>query len=209
MLLCGIINELTASTAEDITTISFFFCQAAIPDLNNTTAVLCGLLSLILDQQPALIIYIQKDYDKSGKQLFDGVNAWYALSRIFIDILKDPLLQRTYLIIDGLDECIYGLPLLLDFVFEDLLANPNVKWIVSSCNWKDIEQSLDIADGKIRLCLELNENSISEAMTIYIHHKVQILVKLKKFDEELLEVVCCYLLSNAHGTFLWVVLVCE
>ncbi|CAG8945733.1 unnamed protein product [Penicillium salamii] len=209
MLLCGIINELTASTAEDTTTISFFFCQAAIPDLNNATAVLRGLLSLILDQQPALITHIQKDYDKSGKQLFDGVNSWYALSRIFIDILKDPLLQRTYLIIDGLDECTHGLPLLLDFVSEDSSANPNVKWIVSSRNWKDIEQSLDTADGKIRLCLELNENSISEAVTIYIHHKVQILAKLKKFDEELLEAVRCHLLSNAHGTFLWVALVCE
>ncbi|CAG8164547.1 unnamed protein product [Penicillium salamii] len=206
MLLCGIINELTAATAEDTTTISFFFCQAALP--------------------PALITHIRKDYDKAGKQLFEGVNAWHALSGIFTSILKDPLLQRTYLIIDGLDQCAHGLPLLLDLVSEDSSANPNVKWIVSSRNWKDIKQSFDTADGKIRICLELNENSISEAVTIYIRHKVQILAKLKKFDEELilstnggcgkhpsqqelLEAVRCHLLSNAHGTFLWVALVCD
>ncbi|CAG8930815.1 unnamed protein product [Penicillium salamii] len=209
MLLCGIINELTASTAEDTTTISFFFCQAAIPDLNNATAVLRGLLSLILDQQPALVTHIQKDYDKAGKQLFEGVNAWYALSRIFTDILQDPLLQKTYLIIDGLDECTHDLPSLLDLVSKSLSANPNVKWIVSSRNRTDIEKCLRNADQKIKLCLELNEKSISEAVAIYIHHKVRILAELNRFDEEILEAVRCHLLTKAHGTFLWVALVCE
>lgn len=118
MLLCGIINELAASTADDTTTISFFFCQAAIPDINNATAALRGLLCLILDKQPALITHLQKAYDKAGKQLFGGVNAWYAISRIFTDILKDSLLQSTYLIIDGLDECTHDLPLLLDLVYN-------------------------------------------------------------------------------------------
>ncbi|KAJ5362433.1 hypothetical protein N7541_003277 [Penicillium brevicompactum] len=209
MLLCGIINELSALNNGNATTISFFFCQAAEPRINNATAVLRGLLYLILDKQPALIPHIQKEYDKAGKQLFEGVNAWHALSRIFTDILKDPLLQSTYLIIDGLDECTHDLSLLLDLVSDNSSANPNVKWIVSSRNWTNIEESLDTANQKIRLCLELNENSISEAVTIYIHYKVQILAKQKKFDEELLEAVRCHLLTNALGTFLWVALVCE
>lgn len=209
MLLCGIINELSGFTDGDTTTISFFFCQAAEPRINNATAVLRGLLYLIIDKQPALILHLQKEYDKAGRQLFEGVNAWHALSRIFTDILQDPLLQSTYLIIDGLDECTHDLPLLLDLVSENASANPNVKWIVSSRNWKNIEESLDTADQKVRLCLELNENSISKAVTIYIHYKVQVLAKQKKFDQELLEAVRCHLLTNAHGTFLWVALVCE
>ncbi|KAJ5741804.1 WD40 repeat-like protein [Penicillium manginii] len=209
MLLCGIINELSALTIGNTTTISFFFCQAAEPRINSATAVLRGLLYLILDKQPALTPHIRKEYDKAGKDLFEGVNAWHALSRIFTDILKDPLLQSTYLIIDGLDECTHDLPLLLDLVSENSSVNPNVKWIVSSRNWTDIEESLDKADQKVRLCLELNENSISEAVIIYIHYKVQILAELKNFDAELLEAVRCHLLSNALGTFLWVALVCE
>lgn len=209
MLLCGIINELSASTDEDKTTISFFFCQAADSHINNATAVLRGLLYMLLDKQPALIPHIRKEYDKAGKQLFEGGNAWYALSRIFNNILKDPLLQSTYIIIDGLDECTQGLPLLLDLVSKNLSANPSVKWIVSSRNWPEIEESFDNMDQKVRLCLELNQNSISKAVTIYIHHNVQILAKLKKFDEGLLETVRHHLLSNARGTFLWVALVCE
>lgn len=209
MLVCGIINELSASTDEDKTTISFFFCQAANSHINKATAVLRGLLYMLLDKQPALIPHIQKEHDKAGKQLFEGGNAWYALSRIFTNILKDPRLQSTYIIIDELDECTQGLPLLLDLVSENSSANPSVKWIVSSRNWPDIEESLDHVDQKVRLCLELNGNSISKAVTIYIHHNVQILAKLKKFDENLLEAVRRHLLSNALGTFLWVALVCE
>ncbi|KAJ6036021.1 hypothetical protein N7540_000300 [Penicillium herquei] len=209
MLLCGIIDELSASTNGNMTTISFFFCQAAEPRINNATAVLRGLLYLILDKQPALIPHIKKEYDKAGKQLFEGVNAWHALKRIFTDMLNDPLLQSTYLIIDGLDECTHDLPLLLDLVSKNSSANPNVKWVVSSRNWTNIEESLDTANQKVRLCLELNENSISEAVAIYIQYKVQMLAELKDFDEELLEAVRCHLLSNAFGTFLWVALVCE
>jgi hypothetical protein len=55
----------------------------------------------------------------------------------------------------------------------------------------------------------LNENSISKAVIIYTYHNVQILAKLKKFDDELVETIRCHLLSNALGTFLWVALVCE
>ncbi|KAJ5569019.1 hypothetical protein N7450_011505 [Penicillium hetheringtonii] len=209
MLLCGIIDELSVLTNGKTTTISFFFCQAAEPRINNATAVLRGLLYLILDKQPALIPYIQKEYDKAGKKLFEGVNAWHALSRIFTNILKDPILQTTYLIIDGLDECTHDLPLLLQLVSENPSTNPNVKWIVSSRNLAAIEESLDKADQKVRLCLELNENSISEAVNIYIHYKVQILAERKNFDAGLLEAVRCHLLSNALGTFLWVALVCE
>ncbi|KAJ5293252.1 Nuc-1 negative regulatory protein preg [Penicillium atrosanguineum] len=209
MLLCGIINELTALTDKDTTTVSFFFCEATNSHLNNATAVLRGLLYLLLTKQPALIPHIQKEYDNAGKQLFEDVNAWHALSRIFADILKDQLLQSTYLIINGLDECTHDRPLLLDLVSKNSSANPNVKWIVSSRNWTDIEESLDNTDQKVKLCLELNETFISEAVTIYIHHKVQILAKLKNFDEGLLEAVRSHLLSNAYGTFLWVALVCE
>lgn len=193
MLLCGIINELSAFTDGDTTTISFF-CQAAEPRVNNATAVLRGLLYLNLDKQPALVPHIQKEYDKAGKQLFEGSNAWHALSRIFIYILKDPLLQSTYLIIDGLDECTHDLPLLLDLVSKNSSANPNVKWVVSSRNWTDIEESLNEVDQKVRVCLEMNENSISKAVIIYIHYKVQILAELKNFAV----VKVCISCSSAH-----------
>ena len=115
MLLCGIIDELTRSFADN-TNISFFFCQATDARINNATAALRGLIYSLIDKQPPLLSHVQSQYIKAGKRLFEDINAWNALSRIFTDILKDPALQSTYLIIDALDECISGLPSLLDLI---------------------------------------------------------------------------------------------
>ncbi|KAJ5111290.1 hypothetical protein N7532_001825 [Penicillium argentinense] len=207
MLLCGIIDELTKS-APDTTTIAFFFCQATDVRINHATAVLRGLIFMLVDQQPSLISHIRRQYDKAGKQVFEDVNAWEALSEILTSILGDSL-QTTYLIIDALDECTTGLDRLLELVAQQSSACPHAKWIVSSRNWPAIEETLDAATQKTKLWLELNEASVTEAVAFFIRYKVQKLTEKKKFDNSTRDAVFQYLLSNAHGTFLWVALVCE
>lgn len=125
-----------------------------------------------------------------------------ALSKVFIGILEDPHLQSTYLIIDALDECVIDLDRLLGLVAQKSLAFSRVKWIISSRNWPSIEERLNTATQKLRLCLELNETSVSAAVNIYIQHKVDQLVQLKKYDIKLRDDVHHHLLSNANDTFL-------
>jgi hypothetical protein len=174
MLLCGIVNELKKSKAEtDL--LSYFFCQATESRINNATAVLRGLVYLLVDQQPSLISHIRKKHDYADKTLFEDANAWVALSEIFINILQDPSL-----IIDALDECVADLPKLLDFIVQKSFVSPGVKWFVSSRNWPDIKERLERAGHKVRLCLELNAESISTAVSIYIQHKVLQLAQEKE-----------------------------
>jgi hypothetical protein len=209
MLLCGIIDELKKSTAETHL-LSFFFCQATDSRINNATAILRGLLYLLIDQQPSLISHIQKRHDLAGKPLFEDANAWVSLSDIFTNILQDPSLKSTYLIIDALDECVItDLPKLLDFIIEKSSISPRVKWIVSSRNWPNIEKNLDAAMQKVRLCLELNETSISAAVAAYIQFKVDWLAKRNRYEDYTRDAVQNYLLINAKGTFLWVALICR
>lgn len=208
MLLCGIIDELT-KFAPDAATVSFFFCQATDIRTNHATAVLRGLIFMLVDQQPSLISHIRRQYDKTGKQVFEDVNAWEALSEILTRILEDPLLQTTYIIIDALDECTTGLNRLLELVAQNSSAYPHVKWIVSSRNWPTIGETLNAATQKTKLWLELNEASVTKAVSAFIHYKVQKLTEKKKYNNEIRHAVSQYLLSNAHGTFLWVALVCE
>jgi NACHT domain/Heterokaryon incompatibility protein (HET) len=205
MLLCGIVNELKKSMAKtDL--LSYFFCQATDSRINNAIAVLRGLVYLLIDQQPSLISHIRKKYDHAGKILFEDANAWVALSEIFTNILQDPSLNSTYLIIDALDECVTDLPQLLDFIAQKSSVS-RVKWIVSSRNWPDIEERLERAGHKVRLCLELNAESISTAVSIYIQHKTLQLAKLKKYDDKTRVAVLQHMASNANDTFLWVALV--
>jgi NACHT domain/Heterokaryon incompatibility protein (HET) len=207
MLLCGIVNELKKSMAKtDL--LSYFFCQATDSRINNAIAVLRGLVYLLIDQQPSLISYIWKKYDYAGKIVFEDANAWVTLSEIFTNILQDPSLNSTYLIIDALDECITDLPRLLDLIVQKSSVS-RIKWIVSSRNWPDIEERLERAGHKVRLCLELNAESISTAVSIYIQHKTLHLAKLKKYDDKTRVAVLQYLALNANDTFLWVALVCQ
>ncbi|OQD65586.1 hypothetical protein PENANT_c381G04596, partial [Penicillium antarcticum] len=207
MLLCGIIDELTRLFG-DFANISFFFCQATDVRINNATAILRGLIYSLVKKQPSLLSHVQGQYDDAGKALFEDINAWNALSKIFTDILKDPALQSTYLIIDALDECTTGLPSLLDLVTQISSVHPQVKWIVSSRNWSEIEERLDTTQT-IPISLELNEASVSEAVDIFIQRKVNDLAKVKKYSDATRDIICHQLSSNSQGTFLWVALVCQ
>ncbi|KAL2145611.1 hypothetical protein VTI28DRAFT_6669 [Corynascus sepedonium] len=204
MLVCGIIDELTSKSYSNL--LSFFFCQATDRSINNATAVLRGLVYLLVDQQPSLIPHVQKKYDAAVNPLFRNENAWVALSEIFTDILEDPGLPFTYLVIDALDECVEGLNLLLDLVVQTSSVYSDIKWIVSSRNWPSIGKHLGTTAQKARLSLELNEGSVSTAVTTYIRFKVEELAKRNEYHNMTRDAVKHYLSINAHGTFLWVAL---
>jgi hypothetical protein len=209
MLLCGIIDELRGSAPRS-TLISYFFCQSADSRINSATAVLRGLLYMLVDQQPLLVSHIRKKYDHAGKNLFEDVNAWVALTEIFIDVLRDPSLSRTtYLIIDALDECVTERTKLLEFVAKQSSASSRIKWIVSSRNWPEIEAQLEQAGHKIRLSLELNAKSVAAAVDIFIQQKVDRLAQEKQYKAAIRDAVLRHLKSHANDTFLWVALVCQ
>ena len=208
MLLCGIVDELKKSVAKS-GLLSYFFCQATDPRINNATAVLRGLVYLLTDQQPSLISHVRKRYEQAGKTLFEDANAWVALTEIFTNILQDLSLTTTYLIIDALDECVTDLPKLLDFIMRMSSVSPHIRWIVSSRNWPNIEKDLGTLTEKVGLCLELNEKSVSAAVATYIQYKVDCLSKRNKYSSNTRDAVQNHLSLNANGTFLWVALVCQ
>ena len=172
MLLCGVIDELEKSTRQTAL-LSYFFCQATDSRINNATAVLRGLIYMLVSRQPSLISHVRKKYDYAGKGLFDDANTWVASVEIFTDILQDPNLSSTYFVIDALDECVSDLPQLLTLIVQKSSLS-SVKWIVSSRNWPNIDERLKKAGHN--LSLELNARSVSEAVDFFIEYKVRQLV---------------------------------
>jgi hypothetical protein len=208
MLLCGMINELSKAESNR-SLISYFFCQATDPRINTATAVLRGLIYMLIDQQPSLEVHLRKKYDQMDKKVFEDANAWFALSEMFIRILQDPRLPMTYLFIDALDECKEGLPNLLRLIVEQSAVSPYVKWIITSRNWSQIAQQLGKAQQRTNLSLELNADPVSKAVDIYIKHRVLQLAEHKRYDAITRDAVFKHLSCNAGGTFLWVALVCQ
>jgi hypothetical protein len=141
MLMMGLIKEQLESKHK-LGILSYFFCQATDPSLNNAVSVLRGLIYLLVDQQKDLIQHLRRKYDTSGRPLFEDSNAFFALSAILSDILDDSSLARVYMMIDGLDECTFELSHLLNLIVRYTSKSSKVKWIVSSRNRLEIEERL-------------------------------------------------------------------
>lgn len=204
MMLCGIINELESMANTDHA--SYFFCQGTNDELNNATAVLRGLVFLLVDQQPCLLLHLETKYHHSGKRLFEDGNAFYALCDILRDILQDPRLGVAYLVVDALDECEEGLSELLAVIKETIsTTSGRCKWIVSSRNRPDIERHLAPDESHMRLSLELNAEHVSQAINVYIEYKISQLMPIEH-DEAIREQVRDHMRRKADGTFLWVAL---
>lgn len=231
MLLCGIINELSmlqgglfrsfanqvshrldglslSSSSVRKTSLSYVFVQGTDARLNHATAVLRGLMYLLLLQQPLLISHIQERYDHAGRRLFEDTNAFYTLSQALASMLRDGLAKGCFLVIDALDECETGLPQLLHFIVQSASSSADVKWIVSSRNRHEIEQRLHHAALEMRLSLELNARHVTQAINTYIDHKIAHLVSLQD-NKSLQDQVRGEMRHRADGTFLWVALVAQ
>jgi hypothetical protein len=214
MLMIGILDELSRRRggSEQLTTngiLSYFLCQGTDKRLNNATAILRGLIYLLIIQQPSLISHLRQKYDHAGRKLFEDAGAFYSLSGTFQCMLQDPSLTTAYLAVDALDECDVGLADLLDLINRTVSGpSTRVKWIVSSRNQYDIEQRLRYSESHTRLSLELNAQHISHAVDVYINHKTTEIICLQD-DQALQEQVRGQLHQKSDGTFLWVALVIE
>jgi hypothetical protein len=190
--------------------VTYFFCQSTRPELSNAVSVLRGLIYLLVTQQDQLIRHVQKRYEADGSKPFEGSNAIYTLREILSDILKDPTLPTTYLLIDALDECTTGLSTLLLIITDNSFARrSNVKWLVTSRNLPEIEQYLQPDSAGVKVSLEVSADQVSRAVAAFIKFKVHRLATVKKYEARLYAEVQQLLLDKAGGTFLWVSLVCK
>ncbi|KAL2361643.1 hypothetical protein RJZ56_005471, partial [Blastomyces dermatitidis] len=210
MLMIGIIKELLQQVQPvSSESLAHFLCQGTHSQLNNATAVLRGLTYMLISQQPHLISHLRKRYDREGKKMFDGGNAFYSLCAVFENMIQDVKQVTTYLLVDALDECQADLSDLLRLIAKTMsMSSVQVKWIVSSRNIDHIEQILDPDHKGNKLSLELNADRISSAVETYIDYKVSRL-RILGHDKGLQEQVRDQLRQKSHGTFLWVALVVQ
>ncbi|CAG8971769.1 hypothetical protein HYALB_00001878 [Hymenoscyphus albidus] len=206
MLLCGIIDHLE-NPSVDGWVLSYFFCQATDRRVNTATSVLRGLIYMLLDQNHAFLeTYIKKTDETVGQALFEDENEWETLTEIFINIVQDTKFPAVCLLVDALDECVEGLPQLLDFIVYTSKFT-NAKWLVSSRNCVAIKEKL--CNTAQSFSLELNPEFLHTAVGSYIERKVSELTRLKGYEENTALEVRRYLLSKADTNLLWVTLVCH
>jgi hypothetical protein len=223
MMTIGLIDELSksrashtvvpaASSLNDNSTpfLAFFFCQDTIPILNNAASVLRGLIYMLAVQSENLLRYVQEEYVVAGKQSFEGHNAIYSLRGILSNMLNDASLPPTYLLVDALDECTFGLSDLLNVITDDSIRRQSkVKWLLTSRDTPGIKRYLQPDSQGVKISLELQANNVSRAVAAFVDYKLQHLAEVQLYDADLRAEVKQQLCDRAEGTFLWVALVCK
>ncbi|KAK1242657.1 hypothetical protein MKX08_005469 [Trichoderma sp. CBMAI-0020] len=206
MLLCGIIEnfENDCKLREKFV---YFFCQGTDTRLNTATAIIKGLIYSVLRQNQDLLSSILKQIEKEPKGYLEGINAWDALSRIFINIVQDPCMANFTFIIDALDECQHqeSRKSLLNLIMD---TGNHVKRLISSRNEKEIKRGLKSIDNRLILELKSNAAHISRAVDTYIDHCARDIEALESGDD-LRDTTTKLLKIKANGTFLWVTLVVQ
>jgi hypothetical protein len=179
--------------------LTYFFCQGTIDGLNDAISVLRGLIYVLVDERRDLLHHVARIYENEGSHLFEGFYGLCALWKLLLDIARDPLLPRVYLIIDALDECsAYQVELLRLLTGGDGASCSKVKWLITSRNKPQIQEMLNENDHVRHTSLELHSQQVSDAVRAFIDFKIQ---KLKKYDDVLRKTVEAYLHDNANGTF--------
>ncbi|KAK6341310.1 hypothetical protein TWF696_008389 [Orbilia brochopaga] len=212
MIMMSIVNRLEETFARSNTTaISYFFCQATDGRLNNTTAILKGLIHQLLahNKHRMLIKHLKKEFDTSGPDAFTGANAHYALRRVFLNMIADEAISRFYFLVDALDECTKDLGYLLQFINLTVSKSDKTRWFVTSRPNIDIRAELGDQYYLRRISLEDHPEYTTGAINIYIKHKVNELSRKKHYNPGLRAEITSTLQERAQNTFLWVHLVCK
>jgi hypothetical protein len=214
MLLIGIIRELLKQPSAFAPSLSYFFYQdTGTRIMNSATVALRCLIWMLLVQQPHLISHLQIVYKKSGKRIFEDGNEFFALSRVFQNMLIDPGLSPAYLLVDALDECDQtkpGLDQLIQLISTSLTLSKNVRWLLSSRPEVDVlsrckKLSRDTLDHS-GILVELDTECLAGPVNAYINYKLTNLRGRRGYNDSNLAEISNEVHRRAMNTFLWVAL---
>ncbi|KAF2466941.1 uncharacterized protein BDR25DRAFT_359000 [Lindgomyces ingoldianus] len=136
--------------------------------LNSATAVLRGLLYMLVKQQSSVISHIRKEHDHTGKALLEDANAWVALTEIFTNVLQDPSLSST---------CLRSAKLVSGRVGKEWI--PHERTLEAGRSVKILlEAGLGIGDGVTPITTQISQHLSHKSQIT--NHKSQILYSKKE-----------------------------
>ena len=133
----AVAKELEESPVVRNNALSYMFCRNSInPEkLNDTAAILRGLLWLLSLTQDSLTVYLEKTYNHEGKSMYTDEYAKGTLSDILLRWLGDTNVRRVYLVVGAIDECYIERKDILEFLKLIIMrckGLAKVKWLITS-----------------------------------------------------------------------------
>ena len=186
-------------------TFAYYFCDNKNHKRKTATAIIRGLLRLLLLQHHELIELLKKDVKTTGDGFFED---FHGLWESFVKVTNHRTAGEVYLLVDALDECEKDERKLLLKNFSRLFCSPSnsetkkVKLLVTSRPEDDINLvKRNAPQISSALQLDLKNDKINEDLSRFIEDKVNNTFSWK--GDNLVKHVRDVLIENAEGTFLW------
>lgn len=198
--------------------LSYYSCGRTGHGIDNSARVLRGLMHSLLQQQPKLIFHLDGALKAAKRDRFDSPKDFFALSGVFFSMLDDQDFVRSYLVIDGIDECLSShrrddsddLGDLIRLIKATRDVPHKIRWLLS-------------ADTKVCIELELMKReslqylSLEEAYQAYklagiFHRKiismVDQLANQRRYPEQTKREVVKIISDRSQENALWAVIAC-
>lgn len=191
--------------------LSFFFRKSNQASENTALAALRSITSQLARQKPRLLALLFKRYESlSVKGAFEW--PWDNLSAALVDMLDNVApTSRVYIIVDAIDECEVDRQRLLEWL-KALIPDPDtVLWESASAAIKILITSRP--GGEILEHLEdhptlaIRNTETSDDIRTLVLEKLGNLARRRHLRPEVTKSIERFLLTNAHGMFLWVVMI--
>ena len=183
-----------------------YFCDSKDQRRNTATAILRGLIFQLLQTRALLFTHILPSYQIQKQSLFLE-SSFQSLWRIFEAMLRDPVLGKTYCVLDGMDECEKNsLYMILDKFKKLFRTNPRTfqfNLIIASRDEPKAIPQLLLGFPRMRLDPDA-DTEINQDIGSFIEAKVNELSILGQYPPQLSEHIKKTFRDRAQGTFLWV-----
>ncbi|CAG8909812.1 unnamed protein product [Penicillium egyptiacum] len=191
---------------KDGETLVYFFCDSGFETRRTATSVIRGLLHQLIRQHQQLLDYLMPEYHARGKELFKSFDA---LWDIFMAMVADQSMGRTYCIIDALDECDresqQTLLQQLEEKFQSRNVSSNVRIMITSRPYSEIRESLQMFPNKDLASFPERQKDID----LCISERLKYIAERKRYSYKVNVQVRNILRDKAEGTFLWIGLACD
>lgn len=191
--------------------LSFFFRKSNQASENTALAALRSITSQLVRQEPRLLPLLIKRYESlSVKGAFEW--PWDNLSAALVDMLDNVApTSCVYIIIDAVDECEVDRQRLLEWL-KALIPDPDtVLWESASAAIKILITSRPGGEILEHLgdhpTLAIRDAETAGDIQTLVLEKLGNLARRRHLRPEVTKSIERFLMTNAHGMFLWVVMV--
>ena len=195
--------------------LSFFFRNANRQNEGTAVAALKAVVNQMIQQDPDALAEVSRRYDLLPAEN-NSIWTREVLWEVFRCILRKFAQQDVFLVLDAIDECqidskVYLLRSICSLVeelnyppFPVETLGPSLKIFITS---RPDEHAFEVlSDFKYR---PITERDTAQDMVYFIHSRVHDFAKRRNLCTGVIQKITQFLQDNAHGMFLWVVLVMQ